>query len=302
MKQGNKKIILGWLVVLILGVAGMFLHHYNAAVAEEFHPFAAAQPQEPEETAPDVAFIGDDFSLPDVNDYRPVYDKYTTKQRQDKGLPTSYGGKRAYYYGDHVVYLTFDDGPNEANTMKILSILKEEQIHATFFLVGQNVERYPDVVKAIYQSGNAIGIHSYSHDYKKVYASPEAYTHELLQTEELIYNAIGVRPIISRAPGGTSGHFTPAFWSALQQIGYLEVGWNALTGDADGTAKTPQQAVDNLRKQLQLRPYLNSHLVVLMHDASGHEATVEALPQIIKLLKDNGYTFRVVNSSVPPCW
>lgn len=298
----EKKIIFGCFAVVILGAIGFALHERTAMVTDTLTGSQSAMTTPMQQKGPDVAFIGKDFSLPDVSDDRPVYDKYTTKQRQQQGLPTTYGKDRPYFYGDHVAYLTFDDGPNQANTTKILDILKQENIHATFFLTGQNVERYPDVVKQIYQSGNAIGIHSYSHDYTKIYVSPEAYTNELLQTEELIYNIIGVRPIISRAPGGTAGHFTPAFWQSIQSIGSIEVGWNALTGDADGTAKTAQQAVDNVRKQLQLRPYLNTHLVILMHDASGHEATVEALPQIIKLLKDQGYTFRVVNASIPPCW
>lgn len=95
------------------------------------------------------------------------------------------------------------------------------------------------MVKKIYQSGNAIGVHSYTHDYKKIYVSPKAYTDELLQTEEEIYKILGVRPIISRAPGGTEGHFTKDFWTAINNIGYIEVGWNALTGDADGRARQP---------------------------------------------------------------
>lgn len=297
----KRKIIAGCMAITLLGVVGVVLHYMNGDTHKQENPFAVFL-QQPGDTAPDVAFVGEDFSLPDIHDDRPVYDKYTTKQRLEKGLPTTYGNDREYYYGDHVAYLTFDDGPNKENTTKILNILQKENIHATFFLTGQNVEQYPEVVKAIYQSGNAIGIHSYSHQYKKIYASPKAYTDELLRTEELIYNAIGVRPIISRAPGGTEGHFTKAYWHAIQDIGSIEVGWNALTGDADGTARTAQQEVDNVRKQLQIRSYLNTHLVILMHDASGHEATVEALPQIIKMLKDKGYTFRVVNSSIPPSW
>ena len=79
------------------------------------------------------------------------------------------------------VYLTFDDGPNRANTEKILDILEREHIRATFFLTGRNVGRYPDVVRRIYQSGHAIGVHSYSHDYKKLYSSPQAYIDELLK-------------------------------------------------------------------------------------------------------------------------
>ena len=137
---------------------------------------------------------------------------------------------------------------------------------------------------------------------RKIYVSPKAYTDELLQTEEEIYKILGVRPIISRAPGGTEGHFTKDFWTAINDIGYIEVGWNALTGDADGTGKTADKEVENIKQQLQLRPYLHRHLVILMHDAYGHGATVDALPDIIHLLKDQGYSFRVVTTAIPPSW
>lgn len=253
-------------------------------------------------TGPKVAYVTDDFKLPAVDNDLPVYDKYTLQQRRDKGLPLNYGGQREYYYGDHVVYLTFDDGPNTANTAKILDILKKEDIHATFFLMGKNVERNPELVKRIFAEGNAIGIHSYSHVYKHLYSSPKNYTDELEKTENLIYKIIGVRPIISRAPGGSAGHFSKAYWDAITNLGYIEVGWNSLTGDADGTGKTADKELVNLRTQLEKRPFLNTHLVVLMHDAVGHEATVEALPKIIKLLKDKGYTFRVVTTAIPPSW
>ena len=291
------KIIIGLLAICVLAGSGWLLYSHHGQ-----HIAAAVQQQAASISHPDMAFVGEDFTLPAVDNDLPVYDRYTVQQRKDKGLPLTYGTTRDYYYGDHVAYLTFDDGPNKENTTKILKILKDEQIHATFFLTGNNVERYPDVVKAIYESGNAIGIHSYSHDYKKIYASPQAYMDEVDKTAGLIYDVIHVRPVISRAPGGTSGHFTKAFWQALNQEGYIEVGWNSLTGDADGTGKTAGKEVENIKKQLVLRPYLHSHLVILMHDASGHQATVEALPELIKLLKSQGYTFRVVTTAIPPSW
>lgn len=291
------KIIVGLLAICVLAGSGWLLYsHHGQHIAAAVHQQAASI------SHPDVAFVGEDFTLPAVDNDLPVYDRYTVQQRKDKGLPLTYGTTRDYYYGDHVAYLTFDDGPNKENTTKILKILKDEQIHATFFLTGNNVERYPDVVKAIYESGNAIGIHSYSHDYKKIYASPQAYMDEVDKTAGLIYDVIHVRPVISRAPGGTAGHFTKAFWQSLNQEGYIEVGWNSLTGDADGTGKTAGKEVENIKKQLALRPYLHSHLVILMHDASGHQATVEALPELIKLLKSQGYTFRVVTTAIPPSW
>lgn len=290
------KLALGCVLIVVLASAGLTMHvmsHSFDRVRSVVMPF--------ERQAKEV-YVGDEFSLPPADNDLPVYDRYTTRERRAKGLPQTYGAKRSYFYGDHVAYLTFDDGPNQANTEKILDILEREHIRATFFLTGRNVGRYPDVVRRIYQSGHAIGVHSYSHDYKKLYSSPQAYIDELLKTEEMIYHIIGVRPVISRAPGGTAGHFTKEYWQAIQDIGYVDVGWNALTGDADGTGKTAAKAVENLRSQLAARPYLNTHLIILMHDAAGHEETVKALPPIIAMLKQQGYTFRVVTPSTPPAW
>jgi peptidoglycan/xylan/chitin deacetylase (PgdA/CDA1 family) len=299
------KFILGISAALLVAVMGTYV--YSLKLNSMDGAGKAIQPTEIAKTIlpsvkPKIAYIDKDFKLPDVKNELPVYDKYTLRQRQEKGLPITYGKTREYFYGDHVAYLTFDDGPNKENTEKILTILKQEKIHATFFLMGKNIEANPQVVKHIYEEGNAIGIHSYSHEYKKLYSSPKVYTDELQKTEELIYNVIGVRPIITRAPGGTAGHFTKAYWTAINDLGYIEVGWNSLTGDADGTGRTSGQELTNVQKQLAMRPYLNSHLVVLMHDAKGHEATVKALPQIIRFLKDQGYTFRVITTAIPPSW
>lgn len=251
---------------------------------------------------PKVTYVTGDFKLPPVENTLPVYDKYTLKQRRELKLPLNYNKTRAYDYGDHVAYLTFDDGPDKDNTPKILDVLKKQHIQGTFFLVGSSVEKAPDVVKRIYQEGHSIGNHSYTHEYKSLYANPQAYTAELEKTDEAIHAILGVRPIISRAPGGTAGHFTKDFWNRIGYLGYIEVGWNCLTGDADGTAHKAVNQVENVRKQLVLRPYLNTHLVVLLHDGPGHGETVKALPQIIKLLKDNGYTFRCVTTAIPPSW
>lgn len=293
------KLLTGVLAIFFLACAAWFFSTRQDTTAPSGNAEARTVVQVKEAA---VAWLGDDFSLPDKANERPVYDAYTLEQRRHKGLPITYAGTRPYWYGDHVAYLIFDDGPSDKNTEAILKILQDEHIHATFFLTGKNVERYPEVVKAIYASGNAIGIHSYSHVYDTIYASPAAYMKEVDQTANLIYQVIHARPIISRAPGGTAGHFTRSFWDALRAQGYIEVGWNALTGDADGTGKTAAKSVENLKKQLQQRPYLQSHLVILMHDGAGHEATVKALPQIIKLLKEKGYTFRVVTTAIPPCW
>ncbi|MBR4695314.1 MAG: polysaccharide deacetylase family protein, partial [Selenomonadaceae bacterium] len=105
---------------------------------------------------------------------------------------------------------TFDDGPDEKNTPAILDILKKEQAKATFYVLGRSAQTYPDVVRRIFEEGHAIGNHSYDHEYGKLYASTGNYLAELEQTDDVLRNLIGVRPLITRAPGGRMGNFTAA--------------------------------------------------------------------------------------------
>lgn len=89
------------------------------------------------------------------------------------------------------VYLTFDDGPSKTVTPKILDVLKENNINATFFVLGNMVNYYPDIVKRAYDEGNYIANHGYSHVYSQIYASEEAFFEEIEKTEKIIAKAIG---------------------------------------------------------------------------------------------------------------
>lgn len=88
------------------------------------------------------------------------------------------------------------------------------------------VKLYPQLIKNIFDAGHAIGIHSYNHDYKVLYASPNNYLSQMLETENLIHSIIGVRPLISRAPGGACSFFTKKYWQILKDYGYLNFDWN----------------------------------------------------------------------------
>lgn len=229
---------------------------------------------------------------------KPIYDRLTVAERQARNLPTQLPVLQ-HYYGEKVVYLTFDDGPDPTNTPKVLQILKENGVKATFFVVGTQVEKFPDVLQMVYQDGHAIGNHSYNHIYRQLYQSPASYANQLHRTDEIIKNAIGVRPRISRAPGGSAGSFTKAYWELLKNEGYLEEGWNVSSGDAS-SAKA-EQLVGNIVYQMDNK-FLWSHAVVLMHDGSGHGETIKALPGIIKFYKEQGFEFRVINAQTPPPW
>ena len=111
---------------------------------------------------------------------------------------------------------------------------------------------------------------------------------------------MGVRPLITRAPGGIVGNFTDEYWLELERLGYIEVGWIISSGDAsDGTA---EDLIDNIIHQLDNFPILQDHAIILMLSSPGHEETIKALPQIIKILKERGFAFGVITPSTPPAW
>lgn len=229
---------------------------------------------------------------------KPAYDVFTVEERQAKGLVLEVP-QVAPYYGAKVVYLTFDDGPDFENTPAVLNILKNNGIKASFFVVGNQAEKYPDILRRIYQEGHAIGNHSYNHVYRDLYQSPGTYVAQLRHTDEVIKQAIGVRPRISRAPGGSAGSFTKEYWETLKKLGYIEMGWNISSGDA--SSANAKRIMSNIAAQMDNKNLWN-HAIVLMHDGRGHAETVKALPDIIKYFKDRQFEFRVVNLETPSPW
>ncbi|MEA5022042.1 hypothetical protein SDC9_17211 [bioreactor metagenome] len=194
-----------------------------------------------------------------------------------------------------IVYLTIDDGPSE-NTVHILDILKQEEVNATFFVIGTQVERYPELLKKAYEQGNAIGNHTYSHNYSEIYQSPEAFVANLKKNEELIYKLIGVRPKVIRTPGGTHGNFHISYYNAVDAQDYLVYDWNVSTGDASAPLVPAETLIKNVKEQAPGR----DRIILLMHDAPGKWTTVDALPKIIRFLKEQGYEFGVLSPEVAP--
>lgn len=229
---------------------------------------------------------------------KPIYDSLSLTERREKQLPTSLPIYQPYY-GEKTVYLTFDDGPDPENTPIVLEILKKNKIKATFFITGTQAEKYPELLKQIYLEGHAIGNHSYNHIYRELYQSPEAYTAQLHRTDDVIKNIIGVRPLITRAPGGSAGSFNRHYWDLLKKEGYIEVGWNISSGDASSAHF--DQIFQNIVHQMNNK-VLWSHAIILMHDGRGHSETVKALPNIVNHLKQHGFEFRVINLYTPPPW
>ena len=260
-----------------------------AAPAEETVPV--------EEKAPAYITAADDFSnLALDNAETPVYDRYTLAQRRAKGLPTALP-KIAPYRDKKVAYLTFDDGPDDKNTAAVLDILKQEGVKATFYVLGKNVKAYPETTKRIFDEGHALGNHSYDHDYKRLYASAESYLAEMEQADDAIYELLGLRPLITRAPSGRMGNFTSAYENIITANGYVEHDWNVSSADAAPNHPVAQDFIDNISGQA----VMNS-AIILMHSSAGHEETVKALPEIIRVLREKGYTFGVITPMTPQPW
>lgn len=185
------------------------------------------------------------------------------------------------------VYLTFDDGPS-ANSDRILDILDDYNVKATFFVNGREDEHSLAVYKRITDEGHTIAMHSYSHNYSELYSSLDAFSSDYQRIHDLIFNTTGVDCKLYRFPGGSSNQISNVNMAEYIQylnennIEYLD--WNVASGDATTKAYTSDDLVENVMKDVV--KYKAS--VVLLHDADNKNATVEALPKLIEQLQGVG--------------
>jgi len=207
--------------------------------------------------------------------------------------------------GKKVVYLTFDDGPSETVTPKILDTLKAENVHATFFLVGKAInesETNKNLVRREAAEGNAIGNHTYSHNYNNLYPkniiNVENCMAEFEKTNQALKSVLGEN-FSTRAIRFPGGHMTwrnkdpkgmEAMDKALKDKDYHQVDWNALSKDAEGAPKNAAQLKQEVINTVGTR----EKVVILMHDTYGKEETAKALPEVIKYLRDQGYEFKTL--------
>lgn len=195
------------------------------------------------------------------------------------------------------VYLTFDDGPSRY-TPEILDVLDKYGVKATFFVING---RYNSTMKDIIDRGHQIGLHTYSHDYKKIYASDSAYFADLQKIHEVVLKETGIDTSIIRFPGGSSNtvskNYSKGIMSRITKAagekGYVYFDWNCSNGDADG-ANTVQKQLNYCSKF----PKSASRIVVLMHDTK--KTTLEALPKIIEYYQSCGMTFDILTPFTTP--
>lgn len=175
------------------------------------------------------------------------------------------------YFHPKTMYLTFDDGPSAKNTETVLDILKERNIKATFFLVGENVRRYPEVAKRIAAEGHTIGIHCDSHDYQEIYASADSYLEDFEKAHQTVLEVTGVDAKLFRFPGGSVNAYNKnvrkKIVEEMTERGYVYYDWNASLEDAVKKS-TPEQLITNAVESTLGR----KRVVMLAHDVVGNTA------------------------------
>lgn len=187
-------------------------------------------------------------------------------------------------------YLTFDDGPSE-QTAKVLDILKEEGIHATFFLIGEEItpER-EEIVKRMVEEGHTVGLHTYCHDYDTIYRSVDDFLKDYEMLYRRIYEVTGTQPSIFRFPGGSTNRYgktvIQSVKTEMERRGFCYYDWNVSAEDMVGTP-TRYSIRTNIFKDL----FRYDEPVILMHDSAMNELTVSMLKDIIQEIRKGGYQF-----------
>ena len=202
-----------------------------------------------------------------------------------------------YNSNEKIAYLTFDDGPSPNITPKILDILNEENIKASFFVIGKKVKEQPNIVKRIYEEGHFIGNHSYSHDNSLLYKSKESFLSEIQKTDIEIGKAIGIEnyhSFLFRFPNGFMSNIYKSkkeeYVKCLSSINYTYIDWNALNKDSEKKYSN-YELLENLKNSTKNK----NVLVILMHDSKDVNDSSLVLKDSIDYLKSIGYIFNDFN-------
>lgn len=199
---------------------------------------------------------------------------------------------------EKTVYLTFDDGPSPL-TPQVLDILKEKQVKATFFVTGQEGEQAKERMQRIVSEGHAIGVHTYSHDYRQIYQTVDTFLEDFDKEFRLIEGYTGVKPKIFRFAGGSINAFNMDNYhmiiGEMIRRGFTYFDWNVSAQDASKKA-TKQSIHDSIICGAKDK----NRCIILLHDSGDKADTIAVLPQVIDTLKSQGYTFAPLTNEVQP--
>lgn len=197
--------------------------------------------------------------------------------------------------GKKMIYLTFDDGPSKGITEKVLDILKEKQVTATFFLIGNQIDGLEPVVKRMVEEGHSIGLHTYTHKFKRIYANREIFIKEMEQCGEKIKEVVGREPKIIRFPGGSRKRLTKTYLEKLHGHQYKVYDWNMESVDG----LNPKVSSERIYRDATKGSEELSTIILLLHCDYMHNNTTKALPKIIDYYKEKGYEFKTITEDTP---
>lgn len=199
-------------------------------------------------------------------------------------------------------YLTFDDGPSQ-NTIKILDFLKLNNISATFFVTKK--PDYEEVYKRIVDEGHTLALHTTTHDYAQVYQSVDSFFEDLMTVSDYVKSLTGVESKIIRFPGGSTNTVSNRYGGVglmdkiigqVKEKGYIYYDWNVDSTDASRARQDTNVIINSVLSQAKYQKEAN----ILMHDAAGKGTTVEALPGIVKGLREQGFSFKAITQETTP--
>ena len=202
---------------------------------------------------------------------------YSGAEEMQKGPSKTYG---------KVAYLTIDDGPSEY-TDEIIKILNKNNVKATFFMINNNMQAYPEQVKNIVENGNTAGFHSVSHDIHKLYVSKTSAKEEFDTNQATFKKITGQTSKVIRLPFGSKPYTPRASYNALVDSGYKLWDW---TLDTEDWRSTSSQIMENVKKYSSG----SDNVVLLMHE---RKQTVEILDEMIKYLKSEGFEILPIKQS-----
>ncbi len=202
-------------------------------------------------------------------------------------------------YAGKQIYLTFDDGPSEY-TGQILDILAQYHIKATFFVIGKTDDKSKELYKRIVNEGHTLGMHSFSHQYSKIYNSVEDFDKDFTKLWKLLYDTTGYKPTIYRFPGGSDNYVNEngmdEFIKYLNDKSIVYFDWNVVNKDATSTEFTKRQLEDNVLDGVANK----KRSIVLMHDTQTKKTTVDSLPDLIETLISGGAQILPLDNTVAP--
>lgn len=180
--------------------------------------------------------------------------------------------------------LTFDDGPTEF-TPKFLDLLKEHEVKATFFCIGRQIEKYPEIFQRIIAEGHTIGNHTFSHSNSTGFLSTFKMTEEIEKCDEVMMKVGNIKTDLYRPPFGVTN---PNIAKAIRKTGKKSIGWNVRSLDTiiDNEKKIYQRVTKGLKKGS----------IILLHDTS--EKTYRVLADLLLFLKDKKYSTFTVDTLI----